>query len=86
MIAWPSKNFMGGGTFKSTVGNFIKIEVTAGTFNNMGSGWTVTDLPGNIKKATWTGTESSTVSFGNGGPIDGFMGMGKPVTIVFTLE
>ena len=83
--SWDMKRFNKSGTFTSTVGNFTKIEVTAMVFENMGSGWTVTDL-GSNKKATWTGTASSTVNFGNGGLVDGIDGTGFPVTMVFTLE
>lgn len=83
---WELKNFRGNGTFTSTVGNFTKIEVIgAMDFVNMGSGWTVTDL-GSSLKATWTGTASSTVSFGNGDDMDGIEFAAYPVTMVFTLE
>ena len=74
------KNFSGG-TFTSTVGNFTKIEVTAMSFTNMGSGWAVSS-----GKATWTGTASSTVSFGGSDFMDGIWGMGDGVTMVFTIE
>ena len=74
------KNFSAG-TFTSTVGNFTKIEVTAMQFTNMGSGWS-----GSSGKATWTGTASSTVSFGGSGFMDGIWGMGDGVTMVFTIE
>ncbi|MBQ8456261.1 MAG: hypothetical protein IJ540_01470 [Prevotella sp.] len=83
---FANKIFVGLGKFTSSVGNFTKIEVTAKQFENMGSGWTVTDL-GSSMKATWTGTASSEVSFGNtSGGMDGIIGMGVPVTMVFTLE
>ncbi len=74
------KNFSGG-TFTSTVGNFTKIEVTAMGLMNMGSGWSVSG-----SKAAWTGTASSTVSFGGSDLMDGIWGMGNGVTIVFTIE
>ena len=74
-----SKNFSGG-TFTSTVGNFTKIEVTAESFGTMGSGWSVSS-----GKATWTGTASSTVSFGGSGNMDGIWGMGN-TKFVFTIE
>ena len=77
---FDDKNFTAG-TFTSTVGNFTKIEVTAGQFVNMGSGWSVSS-----GKATWTGTASSTVSFGGSGMTDGIWGMGGGVTMVFTIE
>ncbi|MBP1534298.1 MAG: leucine-rich repeat protein, partial [Ruminococcus sp.] len=80
MWDFDDKNFTCG-TFTSTVGNFTKIEVTALGLSNMGSGWTVSN-----HKATWTGTASSTVSFGGSGIMDGIWGMGDGVTIVFTVE
>ncbi len=82
------KEFMMYGTFTSTVGNFTKIEVTAGMIENMGDGWTVTGSFGN-QKATWTGTASSNVSFGShdpSAPTCHIEGAGEPVTMVFTLE
>ena len=77
---FDAKNFSGG-TFTSTVGNFTKIEVTAMQLTNMGTGWTVSG-----GKATWTGTPSSTVNFGGSNLMDGIWGMGKGVTMVFTIE
>jgi len=77
---FSDKNFSAG-TFTSTVGNFTKIEVTAMSFSNMGSGWSVSS-----GKATWTGTASSTVSFGGSDPMDGIWGMDDGVTMVFTIE
>jgi hypothetical protein len=77
--------FEGNGTFTSTVGNFTKIEVTAKAVDNMGDGWTVTGSFGNMK-ATWTGTASSTVNFGNGDSECVIIGEDVPVTMVFTLE
>ena len=77
--------FEGNGTFTSTVGNFTKIEVTAKIIDNMGSGWTVTNLEGSMK-ATWTGTASSIVNFGNGDSECVIIGEDVPVTMVFTLE
>ena len=81
MLDFNEKMFLKNGTFTTTLGNFTKIEVTAESFNNMGSGWTVSN-----KKATWTGTASSTVNFGGGGWMDGIQGMGNSVTMVFTIE
>ena len=77
---FDDKNFTAG-TFTSTVGNFTKIEVTAMQFKNMGSGWSVSS-----GKATWTGTASSTVSFGGSGSSDGIWGTVVGVTMVFTIE
>ena len=77
---FDDKNFTAG-TFTSTVGNFTKIEVTAMQFTNMGSGWSVSS-----GKATWTGTASSTVSFGGSDPMDGIWGTVVGVTMVFTIE
>jgi uncharacterized protein YjdB len=81
MIDFNDKNFLTSGTITTTLGNFTKIEVTgAQNYNNMGSGWTISN-----KKATWTGTASSSVNFGNGGSMDGICGMGDDVTFVFTI-
>ena len=74
-IDFRDKNFMQGGTFTTTLGNFTKIEVTARSLSNMGSGWTVSG-----GKATWTGNASS-VSFSND-----IYGMGMGITMVFTIE
>ena len=83
---FDEKNFICG-TFTSTVGNFTKIEVTAGDFGTMGSGWTIGRAENDDhRKATWTGTASSTVSFGGSGIMDGIWGQGQGVTIVFTIE
>ena len=70
-IDFMEKNFMEGGTFTTTRGNFTKIEVTTGFCNASGTGWS-----GN----TWTGNASS-VSFSD------IMGMGQGNTkFVFTIE
>jgi hypothetical protein len=52
-IYFPSKNFMNGGTFTTTLGNFTKIEVTTDIWDASGAGWS---------GSTWTGNASS-VSF-----------------------
>ena len=72
MIDFNDKNFMDGGTFSTTLGNFTKIEVTAGYCGASGTGWS---------GSTWTGNASS-VSFS--GDISG-MGMGN-TKLVFTIE
>lgn len=72
-IDFREKNFMGGGTFTTTLGNFTKIEVTTGSWYASGSGWS---------GGTWTGTPASSVSFSGD-----IMGMGKGKTkFVFTIE
>ena len=77
-IDFMGKNFMHGGTFTTTLGNFTKIEVTAGDVGMLsGAGWS-----GNYAKKTWTGTPASSVSFS--GDIIG-MGMGN-TKFVFTIE
>ena len=77
-IDFRDKNFMRGGTFTTTLGNFTKIEVTAGDVDMLsGTGWS-----GNDTKKTWTGTPASSVSFS--GDIMG-MGMGN-TKFVFTIE
>ena len=71
-IDFNDKNFMSGGTFTTTLGNFTKIEVTTDFFNASGEGWS---------GSTWTGNASS-VSFSND-----FMGEGSGNTkFVFTIE
>ena len=76
MIDFHDKNFMGGGTFSTTLGNFTKIEVSSGYCGASGTGWS-----GNSTKMTWTGNASS-VSFSGD-----FMGMGQGTTnLVFTIE
>ena len=57
-IDFDDKNFMKGGTFTTTLGNFTKIEITAVDFGTLGTGWTVND-----NTATWEGTASNSVSF-----------------------
>ena len=52
-ILFSEKNFLGGGTFTTTLGNFTKIEVSAGMTPG-GEGWS---------GGTWTGTASNSVSF-----------------------
>ena len=71
-IDFGDKNFRGGGTFTTTLGNFTKIEVTAARCNLSGTGWI---------RSTWTGNASS-VSFS--GDIKG-MGLGN-TKFVFTIE
>ena len=76
MIDFHDTNFMGGGTFSTTLGNFTKIEVSSGYCGASGTGWS-----GNSTKMTWTGNASS-VSFSGD-----FMGMGQGTTnLVFTIE
>ena len=73
-IDFSEKNFMKGGTFTTTLGNFTKIEVTAGDVGMLsGTGWS-----GNETKKTWTGNASS-VSFSND-----IMGQGN-TNFVFTI-
>ena len=60
------KNFSGGGTFTTTLGNFTKIEVTAEGWYASGTGWS---------GSTWTGTPASSVSFS--GEIMGYGGDGE---------
>ena len=75
-IDFMNKDFMGGGTFTTTLGNFTKIEVTTGGWNASGTGWS-----GSINTGTWTGNASS-VSFS-----DEIMGQGMGNTkFVFTIE
>ena len=76
MIDFEDKNFMGGGSFSTTLGNFTKIEVSSGYCGASGTGWS-----GGSEKKTWTGNASS-VSFSGD-----FMGMGRGNTqFVFTIE
>ena len=56
-IDFDYKEFVGGGTFETSLGNFTKIEVSARRFRETGTGWS-----GNSAKMTWTGNASS-VSF-----------------------
>ena len=77
-IDFDEKNFMGGGTFTTTLGNFTKIEVTAGTSGLVsvsGTGWS-----GNNKKKTWAGTPASSVSF------SGYIMGNYNANFVFTIE
>jgi len=75
-INFEQKNFEGGGTFTTTLGNFTKIEVTADdVYTVSGDGWS-----GDIAKKTWTGNASS-VSF-----TDNIYGNGGDITFVFTIE
>ena len=54
-IDFDDKNFMDDGTFTTTLGNFTKIEVTAGDVDDVsGTGWSGSDT-----KKTWTGNNSS---------------------------
>ena len=75
MIDFDNKNFMGGGTFTTTLGNFTRIEVTAADFGELGTGWTVND-----NTATWEGDASKSVSFSNN-----IMGEGNGVKFTFTI-
>ena len=74
-IDFNHKNFMGGGTFTTTLGNFTKIVVTADDVYSIGDGWTISD-----GTATWEGTASNSVSFS-----DGIMGNGMGVKFTFTI-
>ena len=71
-IEFMDKNFIGGGTFTTTLGNFTKIEVTTEGWYASGTGWS---------GSTWTGNASS-VSFS--GDIYG-MSFGN-IKFVFTIE
>ena len=73
-IDFDSKEFAGGGTFTTTLGNFTKIEVSARRFRETGTGWS-----GSGNKGTWTGNASS-VSF-NGDIIGS-----SNTKFVFTIE
>ena len=77
LIDFEEKNFMDGGTFTTTLGNFTKIEVTTGYCHASGTGWS-----GGGSSMTWAGTPASTVSFS-----EDIMGMGMGNTkLVFTIE
>ena len=76
-INFNKKNFIGGGTFTTTLGNITKIEVTTGYWNASGTGWS-----GSEQSGTWTGTPASSVPFS--GDITG-MGLGN-TKLVFTIE
>ena len=71
-IEFMDKNFIGGGTFTTTLGNFTKIEVTTDGWYASGTGWS---------GSTWTGNASS-VSFS--GEIMGYGG--DNLKFVFTIE
>ena len=71
-IEFMDKNFIGGGTFTTTLGNFTKIEVTTEGWYASGTGWS---------GSTWTGNASS-VSFS--GEIMGYGG--DNLKFVFTIE
>ena len=77
MIDFMEKNFMDGGTFTTTLGNFTKIEVTTSGWYASGTGWS-----GSGQSGTWTGTPASSVSF-SGDIMD--MGTGN-TKFVFTIE
>ena len=70
---FEDKNFMDGGTFTTTLGNFTKIEVTAPYVDISGTGWS---------GGSWAGDASSSVSY-SGDIYD--VGMGQ-LKIVFTIE
>ncbi|WP_155267405.1 hypothetical protein [Xylanibacter ruminicola] len=71
-IDFDEKNFIGGGTFTTTLGNFTKIEVTTSRWQASGEGWS---------GSTWTGNASS-VSFS-----DDIKDRGEGTTkFVFTIE
>ena len=72
-IDFDEKNFEGGGTFTTTLGNFTKIEVIKGASNASGTGWSASGR-------TWTGNASS-VPFS-----EEILGMGMDdFKIVFTI-
>jgi len=71
-IEFMDKNFIGGGTFTTTLGNFTKIEVTTEGWYASGTGWS---------GSTWTGNASS-VSYD--GEIMGYGG--GNLKFVFTIE
>ena len=71
-IEFMDKNFLTGGTFTTTLGNFTKIEVTTEGWYASGTGWS---------GSTWTGNASS-VSFS--GDIMGYGG--DNLKFVFTIE
>ena len=76
IIDFSEKYFMQGGTFTTTLGNFTKIEVTAGDVEYVSdTGWSGSDT-----KKTWTGNASS-VSF-----IGDIYGDGNGIKFVFTIE
>ena len=78
-IDFSYKDFIGGGTFTTTLGNFTKIEVTTGYWSASGTGWSAS---ASMQSATWTGTPASSVSFS-----DEIVGMGMGNTkFVFTIE
>ena len=68
-IDFGDKNFMQGGTFTTTLGNFTKIEVTGADCGASGTGWS---------GSTWTGNASSVSYSGN------IMGSGN-TGFVFTI-
>ena len=71
-IDFNGKNFYGGGTFTTTLGNFTKIEVSGGGCEPSDTGWS---------GSTWTGNASS-VSYS-----DGIYGYGNGnLKFVFTIE
>ena len=76
-ILFSEKNFLGGGTFTTTLGNFTKIAVSANDAP-VGEGWSGGTWTGTAFNSVWTGTASNSVAFtGNIGGIS---------TIVFTIE
>ena len=68
-------NISGPGSFSTTLGNFTKIEVTAGDCGISGEGWS-----GSSAQKTWTGNAASVSYSGE------IMGMEDGVTFVFTIE
>jgi hypothetical protein len=81
-IDFDGKNFMDGGTFTTTLGNFTKIEVTTMMWNASGTGWSGSGWSGSMQSGTWTGTPASSVPYS--GSITG-MGEGN-TKFVFTIE
>ena len=74
-IDWDDKTFLDGGTFTTNLGNFTKIEVTAGDCGISGEGWS-----GSSAQKTWTGNAASVSYSGE------IMSMDMAVTFVFTIE
>lgn len=72
-----STNFMSGGTFTTTLGNFTKIEITGESLIEFsGTGWS-----GSNGKRTWEGTASNSVPFSGH-----IISMGGDYNFVFTIE
>ena len=68
---------MAGGSFSTTLGNFTSIVVTTNFCDASGTGWS--SAHGSTQ--TWSDTPASSVSFSGN-----FMGSGKGITIVCTIQ